>query len=251
MKNFIKKELEEYKVLLRNIPSLVISLFILSVVAMNLLANKELISYPYLALDCGFTLSWISFLCMDMICKRYGPRASTKISVLALVVNLGLCIIFKLLSFTPGMWGEYYTYMGSSEGIGNAVNSALNATIGGTWYVVVGSSIAMFVSAVANSFINWSIGKVAKGNSFRSFAVRSFTSTGIAQFVDNFVFASLVSKIFFGWTWTQVIVCSLTGAVLELLCEVVFSPVGYRISKKWEEENVGKEYLDKYQKGNI
>ena len=109
MKDLIRREADDYRVLLRNVPSLVISLFIVSVIMMNLLANKELISYRYLALDCGFTLSWISFLCMDMICKRFGPKAAAKVSILALFVNLCACLIFKLLSLTPGMWGEYYS----------------------------------------------------------------------------------------------------------------------------------------------
>ena len=68
----IKKVMEDYKVLLRSIPAATVSLFFVSVIMMNLLANKELISLPYLALDCGFVVSWVSFLCQDMICKRQG-----------------------------------------------------------------------------------------------------------------------------------------------------------------------------------
>ncbi|MBP5183965.1 MAG: VUT family protein, partial [Lachnospiraceae bacterium] len=126
--SFIKRELKDYKVLLRSIPSLNITLFVVSVIAMNLLANKELFSTPWLALDCGFTLSWISFLCMDMICKHFGPKPAVKISILALAINLLVCGLFKLMSMTPGMWGEYY----STEMV--EVNDALNATFGGSWY---------------------------------------------------------------------------------------------------------------------
>ncbi len=73
-----RRTLEDYKVLLRSIPSATVTCFVVSVILMNLLANKELISLPWLALDCGFTLSWVSFLCMDMICKRFGPKASVR-----------------------------------------------------------------------------------------------------------------------------------------------------------------------------
>ena len=66
----------------------------------------------------------------------------------------------------------------------------------------------------------------------------------LGQFVDNFAFATIVSLHFFGWTWTQVLICSLTGAVMELLCEVVFSPVGYRVSRNWEKDNVGAQYIE-------
>ena len=42
----IKKVVEDYKVLLRSIPAATVSLFFVSVIMMNLLANKELISLP-------------------------------------------------------------------------------------------------------------------------------------------------------------------------------------------------------------
>lgn len=236
--NFLKREVEDYRILLRNVPSLVVTLFVVSVIMMNLLANKELVSVKYLALDCGFTLSWISFLCMDMLCKRFGARAAAKISILALGINLVVCLILNLLSRTPGMWGEYYS-TGSLE-----VNTALNATFGGSWYVVLGSSIAMLVSALCNSLINHAIALRLKKRDFKAFAIRSYVSTGISQFIDNLLFAVIVSYHFFGWTATQVLVCSLTGAAMELLCEVVFSPFGYKVTKQWEAENVGEQYIE-------
>ena len=235
-----KKVWGDYKVLLRSIPASTVTLFIVSVIMMNLLANKELISLPWLALDCGFAVSWVSFLCMDMICKRFGARASIMVSVMALGINLGVSLVFWLLTLTPGMWGAYYD-TGMIE-----VNTALNATIGGTWYVVLGSSLAMLVSAVVNSTLNQSLGRMLKKNNFASFAFRSYVSTGIGQFVDNLVFAIVVSHTFFGWTWVQVLMCSLTGAIAELLCEVFLSPVGYKVVRSWERENVGAEYLERH-----
>ena len=234
-----KKIWGDYKVLLRSIPASTVTLFIVSVIMMNLLANKELISLPWLALDCGFAVSWVSFLCMDMICKRFGARASIMVSVMALGINLGVSLVFWLLTLTPGMWGAYYD-TGLLE-----VNDALNATIGGTWYVVLGSSCAMLTSSVVNSLLNQAIGRLEHKNTFGAFALRSYVSTGIAQFVDNLVFAVIVSHTFFGWTWLQVLTCSLTGAVAELLCEVFLSPVGYRVVRGWERENVGALYLQR------
>lgn len=235
--NIIKREYEDYKILLRNIPSLVVSLFIVSVIVMNLLANKELFSTKYLALDCGFTVSWVSFLCMDMICKHFGGKQAAKISLLALFINLMVCLLFKLMSLTPGMWGEFYS-TGLTE-----VNDSLNSTFGGSWYIVLGSSTAMLVSAICNSIINTFIGKRLKKDNFVSFAIRSYISTGIAQFLDNLVFAVMVSYVFFGWTPVQVITCSLTGALAELLFEIVLSPIGYKVTKGWKAEKVGEEYI--------
>ncbi len=236
--SFLKNLLDDYKILLRSIPSVTVSVFILSLVCANLMANKELVNFRFLALDCGFVFSWIMFLCMDVICKRWGAVASIKVSVLSLLINLVVCAIFALLSLSPGMWGAFY----DSEN--KLVNDALNATFGGSWYVVLGSSLAFLVSSVVNAVLNGAIGKSLSKNGFGSFALRSYVSTFVAQLVDNLVFATVVSKIFFGWTWTQVAICSVIGAFFELLCEVIFSGIGYKIVCGWEKENVGIDYFD-------
>ena len=50
---WLKKEKEETVILLRCIPSTVVSLFVVSVVCMNLLANKTLLQLDWIALDGG------------------------------------------------------------------------------------------------------------------------------------------------------------------------------------------------------
>ena len=238
--NKLKQSISNYTLLLRSVPSLVMVMFVVSVVLMNLLANKEIaLPVNWLALDCGFTLSWLSFLCMDMLTKRFGAKASIQLSLTAMVINLFVCGVLFLISLLPGNWGAYYD-LGSE-----VVNEGLNATIGGTWYVVLGSACAFAVSAILNAVLNAVIGKMCKKDNFVSYALRSYISTGVAQFVDNFIFAMLVSHVFFGWNMTQVITCSITGCIAELLCEVIFSPIGYKMCKKWDEQNVGSAYLDK------
>lgn len=241
--SFVSHEADDFKILLRNIPSLTVSIFILSVVCANLMANKELVNFKFVALDCGFAFSWIMFLCMDVICKRWGAKASIKISLVALAANLFICVSFALLAKTPGMWGEYYTSENS------LVNDALNATFAGSWYVVLGSSVAFVSSSVVNALLNCAIGSLFKSDGFFSFASRSYISTAIAQLVDNFIFATIVSKVFFGWTWIQVFVCSAIGAGFELLGEVFFSGLGYKVVRQWEKERVGQEYIE-YKKAN-
>lgn len=236
----IKLLFSEAAILSRNIPGVVFALFVLSVVCMNLLANKSVnLPFQWLALDCGIIFSWLTFLMMDMITKQFGPRAATIVSIMALLVNLFIVLMLFLGSRIPGMWGESYV-----DGSEQLINNALDNTFGGTWYVLLGSSIAFVVSAYVNAWMNWLIGKAARKSGFRAFALRSYVSTLIAQFVDNLVFALIVSHNFFGWSLTQCIVCALTGAVCELIFEIVFSPVGYKVAKSWEKNGVGKEYFE-------
>lgn len=238
LKQIIVSEIKDYKILLRNVPTVTMIFFTISVVAMNLLANKELLNVKYLALDCGFILSWISFLCMDMLTKRFGAKAAIKLSVFTVGMNLVCAGIFFVVSKIGNNWGEFYTFENE------IANQALNNTLGGTWYVLLGSMTAFVVSAVVNALINDGIGKLIKKKSFFEYTMRSYISTMIGQFIDNLVFATMVSKVFFGWTWKQVIFCSIAGAIAELLSEVIFSPVGYKACKKWEAQGVGQEYIN-------
>ncbi|MBR6809170.1 MAG: VUT family protein, partial [Clostridia bacterium] len=114
-------------------------------------------------------------------------------------------------------------------------------------------------SAVINNTLNWSIGKAFRRNpdGKMAYAVRSYVSTFVGQFMDNFIFSILVFTVFapvfwdgFCWTVLQCMMCALTGAVAELIMEVLFSPVGYRIVCKWRSENVGRAYLDYMEKGS-
>ena len=84
-----------------------------------------------------------------------------------------------------------------------------------------------------------------------AYAMRTYVSTFIGQFLDNFIFSVIVFVFFapifwngFSWTVLQCVTCAITGAVAELIMEIAFSPIGYRITRKWQAENVGKEYFN-------
>ena len=140
----INKEIKEFKLLLRSIPAAVVTLFVVSVICMNLLANKTLIQLDWIALDGGILISWLSFMCMDIITKHFGPKASNRISILAAGINLLTCLIFFVASIIPSTADDY---------------TAFDGIFGGTWFILLGSTIAFLASAVINNSINWTIGK--------------------------------------------------------------------------------------------
>ena len=75
MSGKIKKEFHAFKLLLSSIPSYVTVVFVISVFAMNLLANKSInIPLDWLALDCGIIVSWVAFLTMDTVTGSYGIK---------------------------------------------------------------------------------------------------------------------------------------------------------------------------------
>lgn len=243
IKNWLKREKEETMLLLRCVPATVVTLFVVSVICMNLLANKTLLQLDWIALDGGILISWLSFMCMDVITKHFGPRASNRISVLASGINLLTCMIFYVASVIPSNANDY---------------TAFNNILGGTWFILLGSTVAFLSSAMINNTLNWMIGCAFRKNpdGRMAFAMRSYISTFVGQFMDNLIFSVIVfvgfAPIFwdgFRWTLLQCVMCALTGAVAELLMEILFSPLGYRITTYWKKHNVGSEYLHLNGKG--
>ena len=223
-----QNEPTEFRMLLRSAPPLVVAMLVVSIVGMNVLANKSIdTGVDWLALDCGILFSWMAFLSMDVLTRCFGPKATTQLSLVALGLNLVVAFVFFVASSIPGVWSASFV-----EGSQATINAALDSTFRGTWFVIAGSSVAFAVSALVNNYLNAGIGsRLAHDTGFGAFAVRSYASTFIAQVVDNLVFALIVSQVFFGWTLVQCLTCALTGALLELVFEVVFSPFGYRMTR--------------------
>lgn len=235
----LKNEIYEFKLLLKDLPCFITSVFVLAVFSMNLLANKSiLLPFEWLALDCGIIVSWFAFLAMDIITKHFGPKAATQLSLFATALTLMFSIIFFIGSLIPGVWSQ-------ADGAASAVNDALNKTFGGTWYVIVGSALAFSVSAAVNNFTNRAVNSFfrKKPDGATAFLVSSYISTAIGQFSDNMIFSLTVSRAFFGWSLIQCVTCSVTGMLAELLFEAVFSYNGFKISKKWNDRHIGQEYL--------
>lgn len=242
MKRKIKEELFELKLLLKSFPVMAFSLLIIAIFTMNLFANKSIdINSKYVALDCGIIFSWIAFLILDLITKHYGPKGATQLSGLAIIINLFFSFLFFIASIISGTWSSSV-----DSNYSEIINNSLDKTFRGTWYIVVVSSIAFIVSSVVNNYVNFFVGKLFLKNpdSLKAYYSRSYISTAIAQFVDNFIFAFFVGHFFFNWSIIAVISCSLIGMMIEVLCETIFAFFGYKISLKWKNEGIGLEYLE-------
>ena len=240
MKTKIKNELSNLRNLISQINPVLMTFFVLSVVLMNLLANKSIDlswlpgnnvdagEFGWLALDCGLLVSWMAFFTMDIVVRRFGPKASTQLTVVAVCINLVVCLVLLAAGTLPGAWGESYIPDG-----GNIVNSALDNTISGTWYVLMGSTIAFISSAIVHGLTSTAVSKLFKDKEdLKSYAACSFAATSLGQFTDNMIFALIVSQMFFGWNIVQCITCSLTGMLMEFIFSVIFVPIGHKIYTK-------------------
>lgn len=220
--------------LFKAVPKSVVILFCLVVVAMNVLAQYQFVSLPFLAINAGICVSWLAFLILDVITKHFGAKAANYLSLLAVVVNLLIGSIFFALSVVLN-------------------NQNYDIFAFGAWSILLASTIAFVISALTNNYVNVFVGKKIKSNpdGKLAFSLRSYISTFFGQVVDNFIFVFLAFfllpyipfAIQVRWTIWQCLGASVLGALIELASEVLFTPIGYRISNYWKKNKVGEEYI--------
>ena len=98
-------------------------------------------------------------------------------------LNLLCCLIFFVASAIPSHADDY---------------TAFDSIFGGTWFILLGSTVAFLISACINNFLNWSIGKAFSKNpeSKLAYATSTYVSTCIGQFMDNLIFSVIVFVFF-------------------------------------------------------
>lgn len=228
---------------LRSVPSLAMALVAVSAVLMNILANKSIIELPWLIQDAGIFLSWVGFLVGDLLVKNFGSKNAIRVNLTCLVISLFVSAILALVAIVPGTWSPEF---GVSAENAAMIGTSINSVMGNVWYVILGSALASAVGLILNGISQGVLlNRIERkhGDKYWGYLLASSTSTTLGQFVDNFIFAALISVNFFGWTWSQVLVCSAAGAILELILEIVFTPLTYRISKNWEKNGIGVKFM--------
>ncbi len=239
---WLKKDWHETKLLFKGLPAFPFAILCAALIAMNILANKTIVNESWVAIDAGILVSWISFLAGDMLVKRFGPKASFKVSLAAIGVQLIVVALMAIGGALP--WGR-----NAEEMLG------FDQIFCGGWYLLwaTGAGTVAFIMAIlCDIFLNWAIFKRMKNKSgFGAYALASYASTMVGQFVDNFVFGLCFTFaagfIEFNALWMFAAV----GAVVELICQIILSPIGYKIAENWRKHGVGQEYVDAVKEAQI
>lgn len=229
IKAWFKEDWKETKVLFSCLPALPFAVLCAALIAMNFLANKAIVSETWISLDAGITVSWIAFLAGDMLVKRFGAKASIKVNVAAIGIQLLAIALLTIGAKIPGYcdWAEFDSIFGAM----------LWPLAAGTAAFIIGISVNAFIS----KFI---LTRFEDRTSFKSYAVASYVSTMIGQFIDNLGFALLFS-VWQDWCDPSSIwMFAAVGAVVELICQVILSPVGFKIAQNWRNNGVGQAYID-------
>ncbi len=238
---------KDWKMLLRSLPAVVVALFVVCTVTMNLAANKIVWSglkigqTYFISITGGLFLSWAVFLIMDMVTKTFGGKAAIKLNLFGALINALAIIFLGIIASVP----SEFPFPGASD----SFNIVFGFTGDGVqpWQILLSSTIAYILSGIVNALVNVCIGRlfVKDPDGKVAFITRSYISTMIGQFVDNFIFTTLAFCLFAHYYgFITVVGMAIVGALVELFCEIIFSPIAYKKCKKWQKEGVGRDYFD-------
>ena len=155
---------EDWKMLLRSIPAVVVALFVVSTVTMNLAANKIVWSglkigqNYFISITGGVFLSWAVFLIMDMVTKTFGAKASIKLNLFGAAVNAIAVIFLGIIASVP----SEFPFPGAST----SFNAVFGFTGNGVqpWQILISSTIAYVLSGIVNAVVNVFIGRLFTKN---------------------------------------------------------------------------------------
>lgn len=223
MGNKIRTFFKDYKNSLKEVPVFLLVSFLITMILMNILANKTIFQNDLIAIDGGIFVTWIVVIVMDLVTILCGPKVSIRLSIFGTLISLFVSLIFFLVSLIP-----------ASKDF-----DAFNKVLGGTWFIIVSGAIAFLCSSSLNSLINFGVGKLFKEPVSKvAFAIRCHVSTLISQIFDNFVFNALAFMVFapifwngFCWTPVQCIMCALVYGAMELVIEILIVPALYKLYK--------------------
>ncbi len=241
MKKFFKSYVDAF----RSVPAWLIALSAVTTVLMNLLANKTLYSDGvYLSIDCGLMVSWVMFLVMDIATQRYGGKASFAVTIFDVVVALAMSGIMAGVAAIPesAVSGWFQT---------EEAAAAMNGLVGNSYLVILTSLFAFICSSGVDILSNITIGKLfnktktfegeSNKRTFKGFIVyffRAYGSTFLSQLTDNLVFQGIAYPLLFTIPCSplSIFLGATLAAVVELVVEFAFAPIGYlAITKKKEE----------------
>ena len=192
-------------------------LFITAMLVSNIIAAK-MISLGPLIVPAAVLVFPITYILSDVFSEVYGYRASRITAWYAFGANLLMVVFFKLAILLPGapFWSE-------------EAQKAFEATLGGTWRILIASLTAY----MAGDFINDVIFKKMKEKQGQKrFGVRAILSSMVGNAVDSFVFITIA---FWGTPlFSYAVIPSQWG--IKILYEIVFLPVTILVVKKLREK---------------
>ncbi|GHV11074.1 membrane protein [Fibrobacterales bacterium] len=172
----------------------------------NIIAVKML-SIGSLIVPAAVLVFPITYILSDIFSEVYGYRASRLTAWYAFSANLLMVLLFKLAIFMPGapFWSE------------DAQNS-FEATLGGTWRILIASLVAYMLGDFINDVI---FQKMKERQGEKRFGVRAMVSSMAGEAIDSFVFITIA---FWGTPLFSYMVIPSQWSI-KILYEIILLPI--------------------------
>lgn len=205
-------------------------LYAMGSVLMNFYVAKTIVSTELFSIAGGIVLTWVPFLCNDIVSRSFGKRIANTLNFFTTGVVIIVTVLSHLMTLIPSAQGD---------------SAAFDSVFGSVWWISLASILAFCLSALLNTAINCAITKAMSGkNETGSYYAAVSASTFAGQVLDNIMFGGLAfgifAPIFWGWGWslTQIIGGSIISACIELVVELIFAPIGHHICLTWKKKGI-------------
>lgn len=194
----------------------------------NILATKTF-GTPEIAITTGGTIiSWLVFLCMDVITEIWGKKKA----ILCFWISAGLNLLFSGIAWICI----------ATQGNNDFLASSYEVILGTGWRIVVASISAFLIGNYANTYIMYWMRKKSKNPAKTAgFMLRAVLSTLAGQLLDNGVFYLIAfAPLGIAGTIEQswITILQLVGftTLIETIVEGLVSPLTAQLVKKLKKE---------------
>ena len=192
-----------------------LAVFCVFTVVQNMFETKTIGIETFALMGGGTIVSWIPFLCNDIITEVWGQRKAVKAFTLAGLLNFFVVCMAQIVIMLPGTYAEQNVAF--EQIFSNGVRTA------------VASLVAFLFGNFVNTVIMVEMKPKDKGkdNGFL-FCARAIVSTVVGQYLDNLLFLVIafapIGLSVFEMRWVDILTVTLTGTLLEGLIEAAFVP---------------------------
>ena len=154
---------------------IIVSFYMVGSVMQNILATKTFGTSEISITTGGTIISWLVFLCMDVITEIWGKKRSIQCFWISAILNLAFSGIAWICIAIPGN--------------NDFINGSYETILGTGWRIVIASISAFLLGNYANTMIMYVMRVNSKNpNKTAGFMIRAILSTLVGQLIDNAVF---------------------------------------------------------------
>jgi len=188
--------------------AVIVAVMSVVVVLSNIGATKG-VAFGWFIVDGGFILFPLAYILGDVISEVYGWRAS----------RASVFITFALAAFAAGSFWVMIQLPSADFYDGQ---DAFVRTLGPVWRVVLASLCGFLVGQLTNALIMVSL---KRRHGERKLLVRLWSSTGVGEFLDTFIFCSIAAGVIGVDSFGAFVNYVLVGFAWKTLVEIVISPL--------------------------